>query len=328
MSEPLLRIRNLKTYFFQDDGVVPAVDGIDLEVKRKETLALVGESGCGKSITSFSILKLLPERGKIVEGEILFDGKEIRILPEEEMVRIRGNEISMIFQEPMTSLNPVMTIGDQIAESLILHQRLDKKAARLRTVELLKLVGFPRAEEIVDEYPHQLSGGMRQRAMIAMAVACNPKLLIADEPTTALDVTIQAQILELMREVKEKFDTAILLITHDLGVVAEMADRVVVMYAGRVVEEADVFRLFEQPAHPYTEGLLRSVPSLEEEQKRLYSIRGNVPSPDEWPKGCKFAPRCEKAWEKCRLAEPELMEIAPGHRVRCFLHETGEGDEG
>jgi oligopeptide/dipeptide ABC transporter ATP-binding protein len=244
------------------------------------------------------------------------------------MVRIRGNEISMIFQEPMTSLNPVMTIGNQIAESLILHQGLDKKAARLRTVELLKLVGFPRAEEIVDEYPHQLSGGMRQRAMIAMAVACNPKLLIADEPTTALDVTIQAQILELMREVKEKFDTAILLITHDLGVVAEMADRVVVMYAGRVVEEADVFRLFEQPAHPYTEGLLRSVPSLEEEQKRLYSIRGNVPSPDEWPKGCKFAPRCEKAWEKCRLAEPELMEIAPGHRVRCFLHETGEGDEG
>jgi oligopeptide/dipeptide ABC transporter ATP-binding protein len=328
LSEPLLRIRNLKTYFFQDDGVVPAVDGIDLEVRRKETLALVGESGCGKSITSFSVLRLLPERGRIVEGEILFDGRDIRLLPEEEMVRIRGNEISMIFQEPMTSLNPVMTIGNQIAESLILHQGLDKKAARLRTVELLKLVGFPRAEEIVDEYPHQLSGGMRQRAMIAMAVACNPKLLIADEPTTALDVTIQAQILELMREVKEKFDTAILLITHDLGVVAEMADRVVVMYAGRVVEEADVFRLFEQPAHPYTEGLLRSVPSLEEEQKRLYSIRGNVPSPDEWPKGCKFAPRCEKAWEKCRLAEPELMEIAPGHRVRCFLHETGEGDEG
>jgi oligopeptide/dipeptide ABC transporter ATP-binding protein len=328
LSEPLLQIRNLKTYFFQDDGVVPAVDGIDLEVKRKETLALVGESGCGKSITSFSILKLLPERGKIVEGEILFDGKEIRILPEEEMIRIRGNEISMIFQEPMTSLNPVMTIGDQIAESLILHQGLDKKAARLRTVELLKLVGFPRAEEIVDEYPHQLSGGMRQRAMIAMAVACNPKLLIADEPTTALDVTIQAQILELMREVKEKFDTSILLITHDLGVVAEMADRVVVMYAGRVVEEADVIRLFEQPAHPYTEGLLKSVPSLEEEQKRLYSIRGNVPSPDEWPKGCKFAPRCEKAWEKCRQAEPELLEIAPGHRVRCFLHESGEEDKG
>ena len=297
MSEPLLQIRNLKTYFFQDDGVVPAVDGIDLEVRRKETLALVGESGCGKSITSFSVLRLLPERGRIVEGEILFDGKDIRLLPEEEMVRIRGNEISMIFQEPMTSLNPVMTIGNQIAESLILHQGLDKKAARLRTVELLKLVGFPRAEEIVDEYPHQLSGGMRQRAMIAMAVACNPKLLIADEPTTALDVTIQAQILELMREVKEKFDTAILLITHDLGVVAEMADRVVVMYAGRVVEEADVIRLFEQPAHPYTEGLLRSVPSLEEEQKRLYSIRGNVPSPDEWPKGCKFAPRCEKAWK-------------------------------
>lgn len=328
MSEPLLQIRNLKTYFFQDEGVVPAVDGIDLEVKRKETLALVGESGCGKSITSFSILKLLPERGKIVEGEILFDGKELRVLPEEEMVRIRGNEISMIFQEPMTSLNPVMTIGNQIAESLILHQGLDKKAARLRAVELLKLVGFPRAEEIVDEYPHQLSGGMRQRAMIAMAVACNPKLLIADEPTTALDVTIQAQILELMREVKEKFDTSILLITHDLGVVAEMADRVVVMYAGRVVEEADVIRLFEQPAHPYTEGLLKSVPSLEEEQKRLYSIRGNVPSPDEWPKGCKFAPRCEKAWEKCRQAEPELLEIAPGHRVRCFLHESGEEDKG
>lgn len=328
MSQPLLQIRNLKTYFFQDEGVVPAVDGIDLEVKRRETLALVGESGCGKSITSFSILKLLPERGKIVDGEILFEGKELLSLSEREMVRIRGNEISMIFQEPMTSLNPVMTIGDQIAESLILHQGMDKKEARGRTVELLKLVGFPRAEEIIDEYPHQLSGGMRQRAMIAMAMACNPKLLIADEPTTALDVTIQAQILDLMRELKEKFDTSILLITHDLGVVAEMADRVVVMYAGRVVEEADVIRLFEQPAHPYTEGLLKSVPSLEEDQERLYSIRGNVPSPEELPKGCKFAPRCEKAWERCRAEEPKLREIAPGHRVRCFLHESGEGDEG
>lgn len=328
MSGPLLQIRNLKTHFFLDEGVIPAVDGIDLEVNRKETLALVGESGCGKSITSFSILKLLPERGKIVEGEILFDGKELLVLPEEEMVRIRGNEISMIFQEPMTSLNPVMTIGDQVAESLILHQELGRKEARLRAVELLKLVGFPRAEEVVDEYPHQLSGGMRQRAMIAMAISCNPKLLIADEPTTALDVTIQAQILDLMREVKERFDTSILLITHDLGVVAEMADRVVVMYAGRVVEEADVFRLFEQPAHPYTEGLLKSVPSLEEEQERLYSIRGNVPSPDEWPKGCKFAPRCEKAWQRCHMDEPNLREIAPGHRVRCFLYEPGEGDGG
>ncbi len=328
MSESLLQIRNLKTYFFQDDGAVPAVDGIDLEVRRKETMALVGESGCGKSITSFSILKLLPERGKIVEGEILFDGRDLRDLSEEEMVRIRGNEISMIFQEPMTSLNPVMTIGDQIAESLILHQGLDRKEARLRTTEFLKLVGFARAEEIVDEYPHQLSGGMRQRAMIAMAMACNPKLLIADEPTTALDVTIQAQILDLMRGLKEKFDTSILLITHDLGVVAEMADRVVVMYAGRVVEEADVLRLFEQPAHPYTEGLLKSVPSLEGEQERLYSIRGNVPSPDEWAQGCKFAPRCEKAWGRCLVAEPELREIAPGHRVRCFLHEPGEGGEG
>lgn len=327
MSQELLQIHNLKTYFFSDSGKVPAVDGVSLSVKRRETVALVGESGCGKSITSLSIMGLLPGSGKIVEGEIIFNGENLVEKTDAEMEHIRGNEISMIFQEPMTSLNPVLTIGEQIMEGVIGHQKVSKEEARARAIQMLKLVGFPRAEEIIFEYPHQLSGGMRQRVMIAMAMATNPKLLIADEPTTALDVTIQAQILELMREVKEKFETSILLITHDLGVVAEMADRVVVMYAGKVVEEAGVAELFEKPSHPYTEGLMRSVPSLEESQKRLYSIRGNVPSPDELPKGCRFAPRCDKAWDRCFASEPELKEIAPGHSVRCFLYQPEEGNE-
>ncbi len=325
MAKELLTIRNLKTHFFTDEGVLPAVNGVNLEIKEGETLALVGESGCGKSLTSLSIMGLVPGNGRIVDGEILFEGEDITKKTPEEMSKIRGNKITMIFQEPMTSLNPVLKIGDQIMEGLILHQNLDKKAARERAIEMLRLVGFPRADEIVDEYPHQLSGGMRQRAMIAMAMACNPKLLIADEPTTALDVTVQAQILDLMREMKEKFNTAILMITHDLGVVAEMADRIVVMYAGRVVEEADVVTLFDKPSHPYTAGLIKSLPSLEEEQERLYSIRGNVPSPDTLPSGCKFAPRCEKAWELCHQKDPELVEISPGHRARCFLHQGKEG---
>lgn len=325
MAKELLTIRNLKTHFFTDEGVLPAVDGVNLEIKEGETLALVGESGCGKSLTSLSIMGLVPGNGRIVDGEILFEGEDISKKTPEEMSKIRGNKITMIFQEPMTSLNPVLTIGDQIMEGLILHQNLDKKAARERSIEMLKLVGFPRAEEIVDEYPHQLSGGMRQRAMIAMAMACNPQLLIADEPTTALDVTVQAQILDLMRDMKEKFGTSILMITHDLGVVAEMADRIVVMYAGRVVEEADVDTLFSEPGHPYTAGLIQSLPSLEEEQERLYSIRGNVPSPDALPSGCKFAPRCEKAWDLCHRKDPELVEISPGHRARCFLHQVEEG---
>ncbi|OYD08610.1 ABC transporter ATP-binding protein [Paludifilum halophilum] len=321
----LLHIRNLKTYFFGDDGTVPAVDGIDFSIGKGETLALVGESGCGKSLTSLSVMGLVPGTGRIVEGEVLLEGENLVEKTEEELSRIRGNEISMIFQEPMTSLNPVLTVGEQIMEGLLLHQRLSRQAARERAVQMLKLVGFPRAEAIMDEYPHQLSGGMRQRAMIAMAVACNPRLLIADEPTTALDVTIQAQILDLMRDVKEKLSTSILLITHDLGVVAEMAERVVVMYAGKVVEEAEVQDLFDQPAHPYTEGLIRSVPSLDEEKERLYSIEGNVPSPDRLPKGCPFAPRCSEAWEKCLQKEPELMEIGHGRRVRCFLYDPEEG---
>lgn len=324
-SADLLEIRNLKTYFFTDDGQVPAVNGIDLAIKKGETLALVGESGCGKSMTSLSIMGLVPGTGRIVEGEILLENEDLTDKSDQELSKIRGNDISMIFQEPMTSLNPVLTIGDQIMEGLILHQKLTKNEARARAVQMLKLVGFPRAEEIMDEYPHQLSGGMRQRAMIAIAIACNPKLLIADEPTTALDVTIQAQILDLMRDVKEKLQTSILLITHDLGVVAEMADRVVVMYAGKVVEEAEMTDLFDKPAHPYTAGLIQSVPSLEEEKERLFSIKGNVPAPDELPQGCKFAPRCPKAWEKCHQEEPALYEMGSSRQVRCFLYEDGEG---
>ncbi|SFI86953.1 ABC transporter ATP-binding protein [Thermoflavimicrobium dichotomicum] len=324
MADTLLEVKGLKTQFISDKSRIPAVDGVDFNIHRGETLALVGESGCGKSITSLSIMRLIPENGKIVEGKIVFEGEDLTKKSEEEMYHIRGNDIAMIFQEPMTSLNPVLSIGEQLTEGIILHQKLTKQQARSRAIEMLKLVGIPRAEEIMDEYPHQLSGGMRQRIMIAMAMSSNPKLLIADEPTTALDVTIQAQILELMKELKEKFDTSILLITHDLGVVAEMADRVVVMYAGQVVEEADVHTLFEKPAHPYTEGLMKSVPTLEKEQKRLYSIRGIVPSPDEFPKGCRFAPRCDQAMEECLHAQPDLYEIDAGHVVRCFLHKTKE----
>ncbi|MDR6226601.1 oligopeptide/dipeptide ABC transporter ATP-binding protein [Desmospora profundinema] len=324
-SAELLEIRNLKTHFFTDNGQVPAVDGIDISIEKGETLALVGESGCGKSMTSLSIMGLIPGSGRIVEGEILLEKEDLTKKNDQQLSKIRGNNISMIFQEPMTSLNPVLTIGDQIMEGLILHQKLNKKEARARAIQMLKLVGFPRAEEIVDEYPHQLSGGMRQRAMIAIAIACNPKLLIADEPTTALDVTIQAQILDLMRDVKEKLQTSILLITHDLGVVAEMAERVVVMYAGKVVEEAEVTDLFDKPAHPYTEGLIQSVPSLDEEKERLYSIKGNVPAPNELPQGCKFAPRCPKAWERCHQEEPALYGVGSNRRVRCFLYEEGEG---
>jgi oligopeptide/dipeptide ABC transporter ATP-binding protein len=326
LTQSVLEIRNLKTYFATDAGLVPAVDGIDLKINKKETLALVGESGCGKSITSLSIMGLVPSNGKIIEGEILFEGEDLTKKSEEELTQIRGNQISMIFQEPMTSLNPVLTIGDQLTEGLIRHKGLKKSEARAKAIEMLKLVGFPRAEQIIDEYPHQLSGGMRQRVMIAMAMATNPRILIADEPTTALDVTIQAQILELMREVKEKFDTSILLITHDLGVVAEMADRVVVMYAGQVVEEADVYTLFEQPCHPYTEGLMRSIPSLEEDQERLNPIRGNVPLMTELPKGCRFAPRCDKAFERCYSEKPDLYTVSNGHRVRCFLHEPQQAE--
>jgi len=278
--EKLLEIKNLRTYFYTEDGVVPAVDGVDLHIKPGETLGIVGESGCGKSVTSISILRLIPNPpGKILEGsEILFDGKSLLELPEREMRKIRGNDISMIFQEPMTSLNPVFKIGDQISETLMLHQKMNRGQAREKSIEMLKLVGIPRPEKVVDDFPHSLSGGMRQRAMIAMALACNPKLLIADEPTTALDVTIQAQILDLMNKLKSEMNASVMLITHNLGVVAETCQRVVVMYAGKVVEEGDVYSIFEDPKHPYTVGLLKSIPSTEVGQGKLESIPGLVPN--------------------------------------------------
>lgn len=319
MANKLLEIKNLKTYFYSDKREIKAVDGVDLTIHHGETVALVGESGSGKSITSLSIMKLIPQPpGKIVEGEIVFDGENLTTYSESEMNRIRGNRISMIFQEPMTSLNPVFTIGNQIMEPLMLHKKMKKEDALKRTIQLLELVGFGRAKEIVHDYPHQLSGGMRQRAMIAMAMANSPSLLIADEPTTALDVTIQAQILDLMRELKDKTNTSILLITHDLGVVAEMADRVAVMYAGQIVEEADVYTLFQDPKHPYTLGLMNSIPKLEEEQERLESIPGMVPAAYNYPSGCRFAPRCKFATEVCK-EEQVLREIEVGHKVRCVL---------
>ncbi|MGE8204655.1 ABC transporter ATP-binding protein [Heyndrickxia sp. NPDC080065] len=322
----LLEMKNLKTHFFRKKQVIPAVDGVDLVIQKGETLALVGESGSGKSITSLSIMRLVPSPGgKIVSGEILFDGKNLINLTENEMCRVRGNDISMIFQEPMTSLNPVMTIGEQLTETLIYHQKLTKNEARIKAKELLQLVGFSRAEQMLKNYPHHLSGGMRQRVMIAIAMSCNPKLLIADEPTTALDVTIQAQILQLMKELSKKFDTSILLITHDLGVVSEIADRVVVMYGGQVVEEVSVDELFDKPLHPYTRGLMNSVPSMEENSRRLQTIEGNVPAPENMPKGCRFAPRCKDAFGWCHQEMPDLKHVSKDRSVRCFLYEEMEG---
>ncbi|SEC13919.1 ABC transporter ATP-binding protein [Paenibacillus sp. GP183] len=320
MNDKILEISNLKTYFFLDSGQVPAVNGVDFFIRKGETLGIVGESGCGKSVTSLSIMRLLAHTpGRVVDGSIRFEGTDLLSLSENAMREIRGNEIAMIFQEPMTSLNPVFKIGDQIGEAVRLHLKLDKKQAREHVKNMLKLVGIPRATEIMDEYPHQLSGGMRQRVMIAMAMSCEPKLLIADEPTTALDVTIQAQILDLMKKLKEEKGTAIMLITHDLGIVAEMCDRVVVMYAGKVVEEADVFEIFENPQHPYTKGLLNSIPKLRQKMDRLESIPGNVPIPANMPTGCKFAPRCSQAMDICWEQDPDLMQIADGHQCRCFL---------
>ncbi len=322
---PLLELEGLKTWFFTRDGVVRAVDGVSFRVYAGETLAVVGESGCGKSVTSLSIMRLVPApSGRVVAGSIRFDGRDLLALAESEMRTIRGNEISMIFQEPMTSLNPVLTIGQQIAEALVLHQGLGRRRARARAVEMLRLVKIPVPERRVKQYPHEFSGGMRQRVMIAMALACSPKLLIADEPTTALDVTIQAQILDLMRELKSKVGAAIVLITHDLGVVAEMAQRVVVMYAGRMVEEAPVEKLFARPRHPYTRGLLDSIPRLEHAAaapgsgKRLAEIPGMVPSLKEETPGCVFAPRCHLATDRCRAQYPPLEEHAPGHWAACW----------
>ncbi|MBI3710015.1 MAG: ABC transporter ATP-binding protein [Proteobacteria bacterium] len=319
----MLELDGLKTYFFTRDGVVRAVDGVSCAVYPGETLAVVGESGCGKSVTALSILRLVPSPpGRIVAGAIRFQGEDLLTRSEGEMRDIRGNDISMIFQEPMTSLNPVLTVGRQIGETLQLHQGLDSNAALARAVEMLRLVHIAEAERRVAEYPHQLSGGMRQRVMIAMALACNPQLLIADEPTTALDVTIQAQILDLMRELKAKIGAAIVLITHDLGVVAEMAQRVVVMYAGRKVEEATVDDLFIRPLHPYTRGLLASVPrlgaTLGGEERRLAEIPGVVPSLADEIRGCAFAPRCAFATERCRIEAPMLEAKTSGHWVACF----------
>jgi peptide/nickel transport system ATP-binding protein len=321
-ARPLLEVEDLRTHFFTRDGVVRAVDGVSLAVGEGGTLAVVGESGCGKSVTSLSILRLIQSPpGRIVSGAIRFQGRDLLELSEAAMRKIRGNEISMIFQEPMTSLNPVLTVGRQIGETLQLHQGLNEKAARQRSVEMLRLVHIPEAERRIAQYPHELSGGMRQRVMIAMALACNPKLLIADEPTTALDVTIQAQILDLMRELKAKIGAAIVLITHDLGVVAEMAERVVVMYAGRKVEEAPVKELFRRPRHPYTAGLLASVPklgsSLAGTSYRLADIPGSVPSLKDEIRGCPFAPRCGLATDLCHREMPELTAQAPAHYAAC-----------
>jgi peptide/nickel transport system ATP-binding protein len=321
---PLLEVEDLKTWFYTRDGVVRAVDGVSYRVYPGETLAVVGESGCGKSVTSLSILRLIASPpGKIVAGRLVFEGRDLLELSEAAMRNIRGNEISMIFQEPMTSLNPVLTVGRQIAEALVLHQGLDRRRATARAVEMLRLVNIPEPERRVTQYPHELSGGMRQRVMIAMALSCNPRLLIADEPTTALDVTIQAQILDLMRELKAKTGAAIILITHDLGVVAEMAQRVVVMYAGRKVEEAPVERLFARPLHPYTKGLLGSIPRLAEAaaggaRKRLAEIPGMVPSLKEETVGCLFAPRCGYATARCKAEYPPLEQKAAGHSVACW----------
>lgn len=330
-TDTLLAVHGLKTYFYTDDGVVKSVDGVTFHIKKGETLAVVGESGSGKSVTSLSIMRLIASPpGKIVEGEVAFTGKDGRTrdltkLPEGEMRRIRGNDISMIFQEPMTSLNPVYTVGDQIAEAIMLHQGKGKKEAMDMAAGMLELVGIPAPKKRVHEYPHQMSGGMRQRVMIAMALSCNPALLIADEPTTALDVTIQAQILDLMRKLQEEIGMSILFITHNLGVVAEMADRVVVMYGGRVVEEGDVVEIFKAPKHPYTVGLLNSIPRVDyaaehggNTKGRLEAIPGNVPNPLNLPSGCAFEPRCKFAIDDCRKAVPALEDTGRGHMSRCI----------
>jgi len=314
----ILEVKNLKTKFKTDKGTVSVVDGVDFSIKPGETLGVVGESGCGKSVTSLSVMRLLPANASN-EGSITFQGKELISLAEKQMQKVRGNDIAMIFQEPMTSLNPLHTVGKQIEEAIILHMNISKLEAKERAIKMLKAVGMPRAEEIYGEHPHQLSGGMRQRVMIAIAMACDPKLIIADEPTTALDVTIQAQILDLMKDLKEKTGTSIMLITHDLGVVAEMCDRVIVMYAGQVVEETDVDTLFENPKHPYTIGLMDSIPSFEDEQEYLNTIPGSVPLPYEMPNGCRFAPRCSWAKEICHQQAPKLVEIESQHKCRCWL---------
>ncbi|NWF65586.1 MAG: ABC transporter ATP-binding protein [Chloroflexi bacterium] len=329
MNKPLLEVKNLKTYFYTEDGVVHEVDGVDFEIYPGEVLGIVGESGCGKSVTSLSIMRLISIPGKIVEGEIMFDGKNLVTASEEEMMQVRGNRISMIFQQPQSALNPVFRAGDQISEVLNIHQDFGKEKGRERAVELLKLVGIPEPEKRADAFPHELSGGMSQRVMIAMALACVPDLLIADEPTTALDVTIQAQILDLMRDMKNQLGSAMMLITHDLGVIAEMANRVVVMYAGEIVEQSPVASLFDKPHHPYTQGLIGSIPVLGEIRDRLDVIPGSVPNLINLPQGCRFAPRCRARMEHnlsiCTDNHPSLIEVSEGHKVRCWLYQDAEG---
>lgn len=328
-SQPLLAVKDLKTYFYTEDGVVRAVDGVNFEVYPGEVLGLVGESGCGKSVTSLSIMGLVSKPGRVDGGEILLDGNNLLKLPENEMVKIRGNRVSMIFQQPQSALNPVFKVGDQLSEVLNVHQDLGKDAGWNRAIALLKMVGVPDPERRAHAYPHELSGGMAQRVMIAMALACVPELLIADEPTTALDVTIQAQILDLMRDLRREMGTAVILITHDLGVVAEMADRVAVMYAGEIVEQTDVNSLFDEPLHPYTQGLIGSIPVLGELKEKLDVIPGSVPNLVNLPPGCRFAPRCQARVKYsltiCTETKPELEEVRPGHKVRCWLYQNGAG---
>ncbi len=328
-GKPLLEVKGLKTYFYTEDGIVRAVDGVDFEVYPGEVLGLVGESGCGKSVTSLSIMRLISKPGRVDAGEILLDGEDLLKFPENEMIKVRGNRISMIFQQPQTALNPVFKVGDQLAEVLDVHQDLGREAGWKRSIELLKMVGVPDPERRVEAYPHELSGGMAQRVMIAMALACVPELLIADEPTTALDVTIQAQILDLIRDMRKEMNTSVILITHDLGVVAEMAERVAVMYAGEIVEQTDVNTLFDEPMHPYTQGLINSIPVLGEIKERLAVIPGSVPNLVNLPPGCRFAPRCPARMKHnltiCTELKPELDEAKMGHKVRCWLYQRAEG---
>ncbi|TFE02471.1 ABC transporter ATP-binding protein [Jeotgalibacillus sp. R-1-5s-1] len=325
-QEKVLDVKGLKVSFFTDDGEVPAVDDIDFYVRKGEVLGIVGESGCGKSVTSLSVMGLIPSPpGKIVGGSIKLNDEELTKASEKRMRQIRGNDIAMIFQEPMTSLNPLFTIGNQLMDSMLIHKKGNKREAKKRAIDMLKLVGLPRAEELMNDYPHQLSGGMRQRVMIAMAMVCDPKLLIADEPTTALDVTIQAQILKLMKRLNVELNTAIMLITHDLGVVAETCERIVVMYAGKVVETGASIDIFKDPQHPYTRGLIQSVPDMRYKKQRLYSIPGNVPKPGSIKTGCRFADRCEFAFDRCRQEDPPLYHTAEGRSTRCFLFDEKEG---
>jgi len=328
-DDVLLDVRNLKTYFYTEDGVVKAVDGVDFIVKRGEVLGLVGESGCGKSVTSLSIMRLISNPGRIVEGEIFFEGRNLLELTESEMVHMRGNRISMIFQQPQSSLNPVFKVADQVAEVLQIHQEMGKDEAWQKAVDLLRVVGIPDPEKKASAYPHEMSGGQAQRVMIAMALALNPQLLIADEPTTALDVTIQAQILDLMRDLRNRMETSVILITHDLGVIAEMADRVAVMYAGRIVEQSNARILFEKPFHPYTQGLMDSIPVLGQVKEKLDVIPGSVPNLVNLPPGCKFASRCRSRvgyqLAICTAVEPDLLPIDMAHTVRCWLYQDYEG---